>query len=49
MTSTTIEIKLDRPSKTYLPGEKISGNVIISSKTTLKVKFNSMLSLYALK
>ena len=44
MSSTKIEIKIDRISKTFLPGELIKGNVIITTKTTLKVNFSLRLT-----
>ena len=36
MSSTNLEIKVDRKSKTFLPGDYIKGSVIINTKTTLK-------------
>ena len=37
MSSTVLEIKLKRPSKTFTPGDKVSGTVVIRSTTTMKV------------
>lgn len=37
MSSTVLEIKLKSPSKTFTPGDKVSGNVVIRSSTTIKV------------
>ena len=37
MSSTILEIKLKRPSKTFTPGDKVSGTVVIRSTTTIKV------------
>ena len=37
MSSTVLEIKLKNQSKTYLPGNKVTGTVVIRSTTTMKV------------
>ena len=36
--SVTIDIRLERASKTYHPGETIKGVVVVVSKSALKVK-----------
>ena len=39
MSSTVLEIKLKSPSKTFLPGDKVAGTVVIRSNTTMKVMY----------
>ena len=36
MSSPNILFKLDKVSKTYHPGDKITGNIVVSTRTSLK-------------
>ena len=42
MSSTKIEITIDRISRTFLPGQVVRGNVTLTTKTTLKVTSSNL-------